>query len=218
MSDIQVIDARAVGAGAAVTPSSNANLIKSLQFLLTARGHGTAADGAFGSGTTGQVKAFQKASGIAQDGQVGPATLTRLVTVVKSGSSGDFAKAAQSALNAYGNKLAVDGAFGTGSVAAAKSFQSSKKLTADGIVGDGTWTALFGGAGGGGGGDTGGGGGNCDSVKGGVNIGATVLVSPTIRVHACLAPAVKKMIADAAADGVKLTANSSWRSPDQQSG
>lgn len=41
--------------------------------------------------------------------------------------------------------IAADGRFGSGTRSAVKTFQSSRRLVADGIVGPKTWTALFGG-------------------------------------------------------------------------
>ncbi|MFE3072590.1 peptidoglycan-binding protein [Streptomyces sp. NPDC059247] len=64
-------------------------------------------------------------------------------------------KAAQTQLNRYGAGLAVDGAFGDGTDAKIRSFQSSHGLDADGIVGPDTWRALVTGSSGGGGGDSG---------------------------------------------------------------
>lgn len=39
--------------------------------------------------------------------------------------------------------LGIDGKFGSGTERAVKSFQASRGLTADGIVGKKTWDALF---------------------------------------------------------------------------
>ncbi|WP_345035713.1 peptidoglycan-binding protein [Streptomyces sannanensis] len=126
--------------------------VTTVQHLLTHRGYATTADGIFGAGTETKVKSFQSANGLAADGSVGPLTWPKLVVTVQNGSSGSAAKAAQTQLNRYGYGLAVDGAFGTASVNAAKNFQSKHGLTADGVVGAATWNALVGGSGSGGGG------------------------------------------------------------------
>ncbi len=62
---------------------------------------------------------------------------------LRSGSRGETVKTLQTMLNAVsGAGLAVDGGFGSKTLAAVKSFQRSRGLTADGVVGTKTWTAL----------------------------------------------------------------------------
>ncbi len=131
--------------------STGAN-VTTIQHLLTARNHATAADGIFGSGTADKVKSFQRSQSLTADGVVGPGTWSKLIVTVSSGSNGSAVKAAQVQLNRYGHGLAVDGAFGSGTASAAKKFQQSKGLSADGIVGPDTWRALVSGSGSGGGG------------------------------------------------------------------
>jgi peptidoglycan hydrolase-like protein with peptidoglycan-binding domain len=115
--------------GASVTPSSNKNSIKSLQWLLTARGHTATADGEWGALTTAAIKTFQKAKGLVQDGEAGPTTLGALVSEVRVGSTGSFVKAAQTALSTFGANLLANGDFGAGTKTAAINFQKSKGLT-----------------------------------------------------------------------------------------
>lgn len=62
------------------------------------------------------------------------------------GSSGEDVKELQKALNNAGYTLDVDGKFGTKTQTAVKSYQKSKGLAVDGIVGNNTWTSLSGGA------------------------------------------------------------------------
>lgn len=63
---------------------------------------------------------------------------------VQSGSSGDQVKAAQCLLDAAGfDPGTPDGIFGSATTTAARNFQTSKGLTADGAVGAKTWTALL---------------------------------------------------------------------------
>jgi hypothetical protein len=65
-------------------------------------------------------------------------------TTVQSGSSGNLVKAAQCLLKAAGyDPGAPDGVFGSNTTTAAKNFQAGKGLTADGVVGPKTWTALL---------------------------------------------------------------------------
>ncbi|MGW1542020.1 glycoside hydrolase domain-containing protein [Streptomyces sp. NPDC002309] len=65
-------------------------------------------------------------------------------STVQSGSTGNLVKAAQCLLKAAGYDPGTpDGIFGPDTTAAARNFQSSKGLTADGAVGPRTWTALL---------------------------------------------------------------------------
>jgi peptidoglycan hydrolase-like protein with peptidoglycan-binding domain len=67
--------------------------------------------------------------------------LSATVTL-RYGSTGESVKTLQQQLNSSGYSLTADGAFGSNTLAAVKSFQSSKGLTADGIVGPLTWSSL----------------------------------------------------------------------------
>ncbi|GAA2442145.1 peptidoglycan-binding protein [Streptomyces macrosporus] len=63
---------------------------------------------------------------------------------LRSGSTGAQVKAAQHLLNQHGfNAGTVDGVFGAGTESAVKAFQANRGLTADGVVGARTWTALL---------------------------------------------------------------------------
>jgi hypothetical protein len=118
--------------------------VKSAQYLLRSRGYSLTADGAFGPGTETQVKAFQQANGLTADGVIGPNTWSALISTVKEGSSGDAVRAAQIQLNAQGASITADGEFGPATASAVRSFQQSKGLTVDGIVGPDTWRTLIG--------------------------------------------------------------------------
>jgi peptidoglycan hydrolase-like protein with peptidoglycan-binding domain len=61
---------------------------------------------------------------------------------VKSGSTGADVTALQTALNAAGYSLTVDGSFGPNTLAALKDYQTKNGLTADGIAGSATWGKL----------------------------------------------------------------------------
>lgn len=64
-------------------------------------------------------------------------------STLRSGSRGGEVKTLQTMLNAVsGAGLAVDGGFGSKTLAAVKSFQRSKGLAVDGVVGTKTWAAL----------------------------------------------------------------------------
>jgi len=124
------------------------------------------ADGIFGPVTESAVKSFQRASGIADDGIVGPVTWEYIIARESggnSGSSGSGGTAGTSRptlrrgstgkevadLQAFLNRvfpryssLAVDGAFGERTEAVVKEFQRRSGLEPDGIVGPLTWRAL----------------------------------------------------------------------------
>ncbi|MFI9237272.1 GH25 family lysozyme [Streptomyces sp. NPDC053079] len=117
--------------------------VTAAQYLLNARGAALEVDGAFGGATRAAVVAFQEANGLGADGIIGPKTWQALITTVRSGSGGDAVRAAQSLLNSHGATLQVDGLFGAGTRDAAVSFQKSRNLTPDGIVGPHTWQALL---------------------------------------------------------------------------
>ena len=69
--------------------------VKTLQYLLRARGHNVAVDGIFGPNTDAAVRAFQQQKGLAVDGIVGPITWPALIVTVKQGSQGDAVRGVQ---------------------------------------------------------------------------------------------------------------------------
>ncbi|MEV2243011.1 peptidoglycan-binding protein [Streptomyces sp. NPDC049970] len=65
-------------------------------------------------------------------------------TTQKTGSAGAQVKAVQTLLNQQGYEAgAVDGAFGSATKGAVQAFQTARGLSADGVVGAKTWTALL---------------------------------------------------------------------------
>jgi len=58
------------------------------------------------------------------------------------GDTGPAVQTLQARLNVWGANLTVDGDFGALTLTAVKAFQTSQKLTVDGIVGPATWAAL----------------------------------------------------------------------------
>lgn len=126
-----------------VQKGNSGERVKTVQYLLQARGYSSVtADGIFGTGTESAVKSFQSSKGLTADGIVGAATWEVLVITTQVGANGANVKAVQSQLVSKGYSLTVDGIFGTGTETAVKGFQSSKGLTADGVVGNSTWNAL----------------------------------------------------------------------------
>ncbi len=116
--------------------------VRSAQRLLMAAGQTLTADGSYGSGTASAVSAFQSGVGLTPDGLIGSATWERLIRTVRRGDSGAAVQAAQGQLAARGYAVTADGAFGPTTESALKTFQASKSLAADGIVGPSTWLAL----------------------------------------------------------------------------
>jgi peptidoglycan hydrolase-like protein with peptidoglycan-binding domain len=120
--------------------------VRSLQYLLDARGAKLAADGIYGAKTTAAVVAFQRAHHLTVDGVVGAKTWGALIVTVKLGSTGYAVRAVQDQLNyrstRYGFSVAVDGIFGPTTQLAVRAFQAAGRVAADGIVGPVTWQAL----------------------------------------------------------------------------
>ncbi|MFF7369860.1 peptidoglycan-binding protein [Streptomyces tricolor] len=117
--------------------------VTALQHLLSACGHAVTADGVFGHQTADQVKAFQRNNRLTADGIVGTKTWSKLTRTVRQNSSGPAVKAAQRLLVARGHSIAVDGVFGRHTATAVRTFQKSRSLPADGVVGPKTWNALL---------------------------------------------------------------------------
>jgi peptidoglycan hydrolase-like protein with peptidoglycan-binding domain len=127
--------------------------VKTLQYLLRARGHTVTVDGIFGPRTDAAVRDFQRQKGLAVDGIVGPNTWSALIITVRQGSQGDAVRGVQEEFafrNLSGSPdtgLQVDGIFGPKTDAAVRGFQRAlhqdiPSVTVDGIVGPVTWRAL----------------------------------------------------------------------------
>lgn len=87
-----------------------------------------------GGGGTYDISVFSTAWLAEQSGVAG--------NTLSAGASGPAVVALQKRLAVWGAKLAVDGLFGPGTLAALKSFQGARRLTVDGIAGPATWTEL----------------------------------------------------------------------------
>jgi peptidoglycan hydrolase-like protein with peptidoglycan-binding domain len=125
--------------------------IRTLQFLLRARGHNLAVDGIFGPVTQAGVKAFQTSKGMIANGIVSPQTWSALIIQVKKGSNGDAVRGVQEEFQFRagepGKGLKVDGMFGPETDSTVRGFQHALSLDipaviVDGIVGPVTWQAL----------------------------------------------------------------------------
>ncbi len=128
--------------------------VKTLQYLLRARGHTVAVDGIFGPHTDAAVKAFQSEKGLSSTGSADQNTWTVLIIQVQKGSSGDAVCAVQEEFqfrNESGDPskgVQIDGIFGSQTESAVRGFQHAVSLdvasvVVDGIVGPITWQALI---------------------------------------------------------------------------
>ena len=147
---------------------SKGSNVTRLQNALKSMGYyNIAVDGIYGKGTVAAVKAFQSAKGLTVDGVAGPKTLTKLYessgsgtqaqnttqpqggsssqyATLSSGSKGSAVSALQKKLKALGYyTMSVDGAYGKGTTAAVKAFQTAEGLTANGIADSLTQERLF---------------------------------------------------------------------------
>ncbi|MBV7412490.1 peptidoglycan-binding protein [Dermabacteraceae bacterium TAE3-ERU27] len=163
--------APAQGAQPLLKWGARSTAVRSLQEKLNNYGASLQVDGIFGSGTYRAVRSFQGANGLYVDGVVGKNTWSALDNgkqIVKStpapapearqaeapaapaaetprlrrGHVSAHVRTLQEKLNNYGASLRVDGAFGSATYRAVRSFQSANSLTVDGIVGPNTWSAL----------------------------------------------------------------------------
>ena len=125
--------------------------IRTLQFLLRARGHNLTVDGMFGPATEAVVKALQTSKGMTADGIMSAQTWSTLIIQVKKGSSGDAVRGVQEEFQFRagepGKGLKVDGIFGPQTDSTVRGFQHALSLdvpsvVVDGIVGPVTWQAL----------------------------------------------------------------------------
>ncbi|MFI5769568.1 peptidoglycan-binding protein [Streptomyces sp. NPDC051658] len=123
--------------------------VKAVQQLLNDQGYTAGAvDGSFGPTTKTAVTAYQTARGLDADGVVEARTWTALLSAgatpsLQQGASGDGVKRLQRSLTAaLGSTVGVDGSFGPATVSAVRGYQTSRGLTADGVVGPDTWAAL----------------------------------------------------------------------------
>ena len=125
--------------------------VRNLQERLMASGYSVGsygADGDFGQGTHDAVVKFQRDNGLSADGVVGPATWAALGTndtLLRLGSKGAEVKRLQERLITKGYSVGsygADGDFGQGTHDAVVRFQRDNGLSADGVVGPATWSAL----------------------------------------------------------------------------
>ncbi len=134
------------GGGTATWPlvqyGNTGERVRTIQYLLQQWGYTLTVNGTFDTATQNAVKNFQSSHGLGADGIVGNATWPALVILTQQGDSGAKVRAVQSQLNESGAGITVDGAFGPATATAVRNFQTSKGVSADGIVGDDTWNKM----------------------------------------------------------------------------
>ena len=125
--------------------------VRSLQYLLNARGARLAVDGQFGPKTKAAVISFQRRHHLAATGVVNARTWETLIITVRRGSRGPAVRAVQDQANFRNNRnghtLDVDGIFGPRTETWVRGFQRAmatqiRGFRVDGIVGPQTWHAL----------------------------------------------------------------------------
>lgn len=112
--------------------------VKALQYVLEIE-----ADGIFGKDTKQAVQTYQKNKKLTADGIVGKNTYFAIIKdapTIKVGSTGKWVNVLECLLQT----MTQDGAFKEDEKAHVKTFQTTANLVVDGIVGQKTWTALFG--------------------------------------------------------------------------
>lgn len=115
------------------------------RYLLRHSGRTIAVSGAFDTAMTTVVGSFQQAKGLGADGVIGRLTWeSPLAVTCRQGTTAlDSVRGMQTALNANGQTLTVDGIFGSGTATAVRAFQTSRGMPPDAVVGLDTWAALL---------------------------------------------------------------------------
>ena len=112
---------------------------------------GLVVDGIFGPLTEAAVKEFQQGAGLTADGVVGPLTWSALpdggpMPTLQEGSTGEVVRSLQTVLTNGApsqwntTPQGIDGDFGPHTRASVQAFQTWGGVSADGIVGDQTWS------------------------------------------------------------------------------
>lgn len=117
---------------------SKGDLVKALQYILGAK-----PDGKFGSETELLLRAYQEAHKLTTDGKAGKQTfqvIANKAPTLRIGSKGEYVFSIEAILQTMNQ----DGEYKEDEEAHIKSFQASKNMEIDGIVGKKTWAALFG--------------------------------------------------------------------------
>ncbi len=140
-----------------VKPGENNSNVKNLQLVLQALGfYSNRIDSDYGKSTEEAVKQFQTSQGLTADGIAGQQTIQALIQAyqnkgnnnavsLRPGDSGAQVSTLQQALSTLGYyRGEIDGNYGKATEDAVKRFQKNRKMSADGIAGPSTLSALLG--------------------------------------------------------------------------
>lgn len=127
----------------ALQPGARGAAVAAVQELLTDRGYRTTVDGVYGPRTAASVRAFQRDRRLTATGSMTAGTYERLLPTVSRGDRGREVRAVQRMLRATGERLVVDGIFGSHTRRAVMHYQRSTGLDVDGVVGRHTWADLL---------------------------------------------------------------------------
>lgn len=118
--------------------------VTTLQYLLDWGGFPVDKTGLFDASTNEAVRGFQRSRALTVDGIVGTNTWEAVLSTVDEGDDGFAVEAVQYLLSKrYGASLTVTGTMGPTTLAEVKAFQTSRCLSATGVVGRFTWNALI---------------------------------------------------------------------------
>ena len=117
--------------------------VRAAQYLLSHWGRVLTVDGIFGAAMRSEVHDYQLDHGLPTTDRVDATTWASLADSTERGDTHDSVKAVQVLLNAQGESLAVDGAFGAATERAVKEFQRAHGLAGDGVVSSQTWRQLL---------------------------------------------------------------------------
>ncbi|MFL6136786.1 MAG: polysaccharide deacetylase family protein [Frankiaceae bacterium] len=116
--------------------------VRTAKHLLRASGYGVVTDAAYRSATASAVRRFQGDRGMTLTGMIGSPTWRALFVTLRPGSTGEAVSGLQYQLLKDGFGGRVTGSYDAGTVARVKAAQSVLGLTADGVAGPATWSAL----------------------------------------------------------------------------
>ncbi|MFL6075213.1 MAG: peptidoglycan-binding protein [Mycobacteriales bacterium] len=133
----------------ALATGASGATVEAAEYLLQQAGFAPGpVDGVYDDATAAAVTAYRQNKSLPAGATIDSHVWTALLSAgtkptLQNGSTGaDVRRLQRSLTAALGRTIAIDGSFGSGTQQAVKDYQSSRGLSADGIVGSLTWTAL----------------------------------------------------------------------------